>query len=138
MAARRDERGVFREEVQSVQRGSVEVAAAVIAAAASLSGDVDLGGDGARQLVGLQLPAAWTAASLTFAVSADGEAYVPLFWGGAEYTVEAAGGAAASSGVSLEPAAFASWPFVRVRSGTAAAPVNQAAERTLQALTRAV
>ena len=113
------------------------VQSAVIANGASLSDTVELG-DGVRQLVGIQMPAAWTAASLTFAVSFDGTTFVPLYWDGAEYTVAAAGGAAASLGVSLEPSAFAGWPFVRVRSGTAASAVNQAAERTLQVLTRAV
>lgn len=113
------------------------VQTAVIANAASLSDTIELGG-GVRQMVGLQMPAAWTAASVTFAVSHDDATFVPLYWNGAEYTVLAAGGAAASSGVSLEPAAFASWPFVRVRSGTAAAAVNQGAERTLRVLTRAV
>lgn len=109
----------------------------VIANASSLSSTVDLGG-GVRQMVGVQMPAAWTAASLTFAVSHDGTTFVPLYWNGAEYTILAAGGAAASSGVALEPAAFAGWPFVRIRSGTAASATNQTAERTLQALTRAV
>ena len=109
----------------------------VIASAASLSGTVQLQG-GRFQLVAIQMPAAWTAASLTFAVSFDGTTFVPLHWAGAEYTILAAGGAAASLGVSLEPSAFAGWPFVRVRSGTAATAVNQGAERTLQVLTRAV
>ena len=118
-------------------RGSIQVEEVAIANGESLSGTVDLGA-GARQLVGVQMPAAWTAASLTFAVSHDGTTFVPLYWDGAEYTVLAAGGAAASLGVSLEPSAFAGWPYVRVRSGTAGTPVNQGAERTLQVLTRAV
>ena len=111
--------------------------AAVIASGASLSGAIDLKA-GRRTLVALQMPATWTAASLTFAVSHDGTTYVPLYWDGGEYTIEAAGGAAASLGVSLEPSAFAGWPFVKVRSGTAASAVNQAAARTIQAVTRAV
>jgi hypothetical protein len=109
----------------------------VIAAAASVSSSINLAG-GRRQLVGIQMPAAWDAASLTFAVSADGVTFVPLHWDGAEYTILAAGGADASLGASLEPSAFAGWPFVRVRSGTVAVPVNQAAARTLVVLTRAV
>lgn len=108
---------------------------ATIASGASLSDAIHLD---ERQLVGIQMPAAWTAASLTFAVSADGVTFVPLYWDGAEYTIAAAGGAAASLGVSLEPSAFAGWPFVKVRSGTSGTPVNQGAERTLVVLTRAV
>ena len=120
-----------------ISGSNAEAQAAVIANGAALSGALDLDG-GARSLVGLQLPAAWTAASLTFAVSFDGTTFVPLYWDGAEYTIAAAGGAAASLGVSLEPSAFAGWPFVKVRSGTAGTPVNQGAERTIQAVTRAV
>jgi hypothetical protein len=119
-------------------KGSTVVQDVVIANGQSLSGTIALGAGGERQLVGLQMPAAWTAASLTFAVSFDGATFVPLYWDGAEYTILAAGGAAASLGVSLEPSAFAGWPFVRVRSGTSGTPVNQGAERTLKALTRAV
>lgn len=110
---------------------------AVIASGASLSGTIDLDA-GRRTLIGIQMPGTWTAASLTFAVSHDGTTFVPLYWDGGEYTIAAAGGAAASLGVSLDPSAFAGWPFVRVRSGTAGSPVNQGAERTLQVLTRAV
>jgi hypothetical protein len=108
----------------------------VIDSGASLSSVILV--DSARALLALQMPAAWTAASLTFAVSFDGTTFVPLYWDGEEYTILAAGGAAASLGVSLEPSAFAGWPFVRVRSGTSGTPVNQGAERTLKALTRAV
>ena len=108
----------------------------VIAAGASLSFSTPLAGR--FQLVAIQMPAAWDAASLTFAVSHDGTTFVPLHWAGAEYTILAAGGAAASLGVSLDPDAFMGWPVVRVRSGTSAAAVNQAAARTLKVLLRAI
>jgi hypothetical protein len=93
---------------------------------------------GTRQLAAIQMPAAWTDASLTFAVSADGTTYSPLYFAGSEYTVEAAGGAVASGGIALEPRVFAAWPYVKIRSGTAASAVNQGAARTLTVLTRAV
>lgn len=108
-----------------------------IANGESLSGALSLT-PGTRQLVALQMPAAWTAASLTFAVSADGTTYVPLYWDGAEYTILAAGGATTSTGVSLEPAAFAGWAYVKVRSGTSGSAVNQGAARSITVLTRAV
>jgi hypothetical protein len=127
----------FADGIVSI-KGRVTAGTVVIANGASLSGDVALGTGGERQLVGIQMPAAWTAASLTFAVSSDGVTFVPLYWDGAEYVIAAGGGAAASLGVSLEPSAFAGWPFVRVRSGTVGVPVNQGAERTLVVLTRAV
>jgi hypothetical protein len=110
---------------------------AVIANGASLSDAIELG-DGVRQVCGIQMPAAWTAASLTFAVSADGITYSPLYFDTGEYTVAAGAGAVASAGISLEPRAFAGWPYVKVRSGTAASAVNQGAARTLTVLTRAV
>ena len=110
---------------------------AVIASGASLTGSIDLDA-GRRTLIGIQMPAAWTTASLTFVVSHDNTTFVPLYWDGAEYTILAAGGAAASLGVSLEPSAFAGWPFVKVRSGTSGTAVNQGAARTLVVLTRAV
>ena len=109
----------------------------VIALNASLSNTVNCAG-GRSQVTGVQMPAAWTAASLTFAVSYDGTTFVPLHAGGAEYTILAAGGAAAGLGASFDPNVFAGWPFVRIRSGTSGAAVNQLAERTLMVLTRAV
>lgn len=109
----------------------------VIASGAALSGAINLQG-GLRQLVALQMPATWATADLTFDVSADGTTYGPLYWNGAEFTVEAAGGAVASAAISLDPAVFAGWPFVKVRSGTSGTPVNQGADRVVTALTREV
>ena len=112
-----------------------------IASGESLSGVVDLRGIhpvGAYQVVGFQMPSSWTSASVSFAVSSDGVTFVPLYWDGAEFVVNAGGGAVASGGVSVEPSAFAGWPFLKVRSGTAASAVNQAAERSVVVLTRVV
>jgi len=110
----------------------------VIASGEALSGVVGLRGAysplGRYQLVGLQFPSSWTTADVTFSVSADGSTFVPLYWNGNEYTV----GAAASTAVSIEPSALAGWPFVKVRSGTSGTPVNQAAERSIEVLTRVV
>ena len=115
--------------------GSNTAEDATIESGASLSGALNLGG---RSLVGLKMPAAWTAASLTFEVSQEDADYVPLYWNGAEYTIEAAGGADAGLGVSLEPAAFAGWNYVKIRSGTAGTPVNQGAQRVIKAISRVV
>jgi len=111
---------------------------AVIASGEALSGVVSTRGEydppATFQVIGLQFPSSWTAADVSFSVSADGSTFVPLFWNGNEYVV----GAAASTGVSLEPSALAGWPFVKVRSGTSGSPVNQAAERTVLVVTRRV
>lgn len=89
-----------------------------------------------RQLVGLQMPAAWTAAGLAFEVSADGVAFVPLYWNGSLYEIDAAGGAVVDAGVSLEPDATTAWPYARLVSGTHAVPVAQVAARSVVAFTR--
>ena len=114
----------------------VKTLKAVIASGASTSGTILV--SGARSIVGIQMPAAWTAASLTFDGSHDGTTFVPIHHGAGAYTITAAQGAAASLGVSLDKEAFAPWPYVRIRSGVIGTYVNQAAERTLQVLTRAV
>jgi len=112
----------------------IKVVSAVIANGASISGAIDTR---LRQLVGLQMPAAWSTASLTFDGSFDGTTYVPIHHGAGAYTINAAAGAAASLGVSLDPEAFAPWPYVKIRSGVIGTYVNQGAERTIQVLTRA-
>jgi hypothetical protein len=102
----------------------------------SLSAAIDLGA-GNRQLTGVIMPAAWTTASVTFAVSADGVTYHQLYYGAGVYTINAAAGAAAALAFSVDPNAFIGWPFVKIQSGTVASAVNQAAARTFTVLTRA-
>ena len=114
---------------------------ATIASGGSLSTVINLGEEynvGIYQVLGVQMPDAWTAASLTFSVSADGETYTPLYWNGELYEVDAAGGSAASLAVSLEPSAFAGWPYVKIRSGNNSVPVNQAADRELTVMLGAI
>ncbi len=90
-----------------------------------------------RQLVGLQMSAAWTAAALTFEGSFDGITFGVIHDGTAEFTVLAAGGAAALLCVSLVAAPFKPFPYVRIRSGVIGAYVNQGAARTIKAFTKA-
>src|SRR3712207_558724 len=79
-------------------------------------------------LVGIIMPAAWTAASLTFQVSDDGTTYRDFYSTSGEYS--------ASAGVDrqiiLSPNDWAGAQHVKVRSGTAGAPVNQGAQRVLK------
>ena len=114
----------------------VTVEDAVIPITTSTSNTIDTEG-GRRQIVGLQMPAAWTAASLTFDGSHDGTTFVPIHHGAGAYAITAAQGAAASLGVSLAKEAFAGWPYVRIRSGIIGAYVNQVAARTIKVLTSA-
>lgn len=103
-------------------------ATATIGAAASLSDEVDLAG---FPLVGVIMPAAWTAANLTFQVaSASGGTFVDLYDdAGNEVEVNAAASRGLAGGQWLEK--LAPWRFVKVRSGTTGTPVAQGAERVI-------
>lgn len=104
----------------------------VIANAASVSDVHDLGG---LVPVGLFIPAAWTAASITFLVSPDGTTYYDMFdAAGTEYAVIVA----VDRFIVLDPTAFSGIPFMKIRSGTKATPVNQGAARTIQLCLRDV
>ena len=80
-------------------------------------------------------PGTWTAAVLTFQVSYDsGVTYSNLLDEGTEYEVAAV----ASAAVSVNTQVFLGATNIKVRSGTAAAAVNQAAARTLSVIALAV
>jgi hypothetical protein len=97
---------------------------ATIANGESLSGAVDLGG---RKLVGIVMPASWTAASLTFQASPDGVTYYNVYDGATERAVVV--GASYYSMLNIGDWVGCRW--IKVRSGTAGSAVNQAAERAL-------
>lgn len=98
---------------------------ALIANGASLSGAIDMGG---RTLAGIQIPAAWTAADMTFMASFDGVNYFILRdQTGTEVQLTVAANY-------LIHTTLASWQgirYLKVRSGTSGAPVNQGADRTI-------
>jgi hypothetical protein len=108
---------------------------ASIANGASQSGVIDLEG---YRLVGLIMPATWTAASVTVlaAPTADGT-FVPVHLDeGTELTITADGSRAIGiSGTKAE--ALAMWRFLRLRSGTHASPVAQGAQRAIHLICRA-
>lgn len=72
------------------------------------------------------MPAAWTAASLTFQGSMDGVNFFDLFNdSGVEYEIPAL----VSQSIILNvPLTF---PYIKVRSGTTGTPVNQGAARSI-------
>ena len=87
------------------------------------------------RLFGIVMPAAWTAANLTFQASADGTTYSNMYNSdGTELTVTAS----TSRYIYLDPAIFASVQFLKIRSGTAGTPVNQEAARTIGLVLRSV
>lgn len=105
-----------------------------IASAASLSGAINLGG---RAPVGILMPAAWTAASLTFQASLDGVTFGNVYAPdptGVQAEVEHA--TDVDRWVTLFPDQFAGARYLKVRSGTAGTPANQGAERILTVVLR--
>lgn len=97
-----------------------------IANGASLSDAIRPNG---AAMVGIEMPATWTTANLTFQVSVDGTTYNNLYDStGTEVTVTAA----ASRYIQLNPASFEGFLYVKVRSGTSGTPVNQGGARTIK------
>lgn len=102
---------------------------ATIANGASLSDAIDI--EGARRIL-IQMPAAWDAANLTFQSSDEsGGTYQNLYdQGGTEITVTAA----AARSIGVNNPALLSARFLKIRSGTSGAAVNQTAERAIVVL----
>jgi len=97
---------------------------AVIAAGASLSAAVELGGHSVERII---MPAVWTAADLTFQFSDDGgTTFQNAYWDwGAEMVVDAA----VATTIELSPfVKLSNIDQLKVRSGTAGTPVLQVAE----------
>lgn len=104
---------------------------ATIANAASLSGACDLA---LQRLAGIQMPAAWTAASLSFQASYDGTNYFDLYdQAGNEITVTTS----TSRRVALNMGDYAGIRYIKVRSGPTGTPVAQGASRDLILITEA-
>jgi hypothetical protein len=104
---------------------------ATIANGASQSDIIDIK-DGA--ILVIECPAAWTAASLTFLGSQDGTTFGPVYGDdGTEVTIASANVVALR--VLVNKAVIeqlAGIRFLRIRSGTAGAPVNQGAARVFK------
>jgi len=108
---------------------------ATIATEESLSAEIDLGAG--RVLCGIDMPADWTAANLTFQASYNsGGTFDNLY---DQYGTEKTVTAAEDRFIPLDDPAF--WMGVRylkVRSGTAASAVAQGAERVIQLIVKPV
>lgn len=108
---------------------------AQIAINTALSAEVDIG---SKSLVGLVLPAAWIAAAggISLQTSVDGG----TTWNevttaaGAAYAI--AFTAAGSAYIAIDPTTLRGVVALKIRSGTAVAPVNQTAAVTLTLVTR--
>jgi hypothetical protein len=83
---------------------------------------------GAAVPTGIQMPAAWDAANITFQGSADGVTFYDVYdITGAEAVVVAA----AARYIPLGALDFNGMIYFKVRSGTTGAPVNQTAARAI-------
>lgn len=110
----------------------ITVVDATIAAGQSLSGPVAIG---PQTLVGIQMPATWTAAVLTFQVSLDGGAtWQENYDANGEVTFQAAAG----QYIAVDYAQWGGVAMLQVRSGTVGAPVNQTSAAVIGLVARTV
>lgn len=98
-----------------------------IANGTSLSGAVALSGS----IWSVLMPAAWTAADITFQGSIDGSNFFDLYDGGTEYQLSAGAGRMVQI---TKAQLFFALTHIKIRSGTAGTPVNQGADRALSVL----
>jgi hypothetical protein len=107
-------------------------AAALIAAGQSLSNGLNLG---SKVVCLIQMPAAWTAADITFQCSVDnGATWADLLdSSGSEIAITAP---SAGQLLSMDPSQFAGVVFLKVRSGHSAAAVNQVAAASVIIVSR--
>ncbi len=125
---------IGRLKVKHVKDNSIVNGTMTIAISQSLSstggdannGIIDLRG---KSLVGIQMPAVWTAAVLTFSASMDGGVtYNDLY---DDTMTERSISVVANRSITLDPTKFMGVTHLKFRSGTGAAAVNQAAARTI-------
>lgn len=102
---------------------------AIIPAGAALSAEVDLRNG---RLHRIDMPEAWTAASITLLGRSSEGPFRALYLETAEYVVTTA---AAGRSIVINPALAFGIRHLKVRSGVEGAPVNQLAERTLKLVT---
>lgn len=75
------------------------------------------------------MPSGWDAADITIQTSFDGTTYRDMYdAAGNEYTLNAD----ADRDIVLDPYAFVSVNYIKLRSGTSGTPVNQTADREIE------
>jgi hypothetical protein len=104
-----------------------------VANGASLSGSSGLL-EGAQRLLGIITDSAWDTNAVTFQGSVDGTNFFNLYKEGTEYSLA---GVVASTYQALDPVVFLGVRAVKVRSGTAAAAVNQTGDAVITLVTTA-
>lgn len=111
---------------QVVSAGLPSSVVAAITNGQSLSAAVEVQG----KLVGLIVPAAWTAAGLSFQGSIDGTNFFDIYDDGVERQIASAN-VAINRLLSLDLNDWLPVQWIKVRSGTAAVPVAQGALRNI-------
>jgi hypothetical protein len=87
-------------------------------------------------IVGIIMPATWTAADLTFQASLDGSTWYELVTtAGTAVSITAP---AAATWIAINPGDFVGVPWLKVRSGTLAAVVAQGGARSITIVSRNV
>ena len=104
-----------------------------IASGTSLSPGILLGD---KALCGIQFSAAWTAANLTFQISFDDGATWTDLYDDAGIETTMAPAAPAGKYLAIDASLFMGITMIKIRSGTTAAPVVQAADRALTVVSR--
>ena len=123
-------------EMTYARAGRIYNKTVTIADTTSLSDAADLGDE---TLCGVIVPSTWSTAAISFlAATTLTGTYYPLYSAsGAEVVTGSITGGTAVW-VALDPADFAGVRYLKVRSGTSAAAVNQSGGDTLTLVTRAV
>lgn len=111
------------------------IGTATIANGASLSDAVALGGN---VIVGIAMPASWTAAVLTFQGSLDGTNFFDLYTEQDTTRAEKKLQASASDLILIAPSSFAGLQAIKIRSGTTGAAVAQDGARALSVMQRSI
>ncbi len=112
--------------MSDINLGTIDL---VIPSGAALSNEVPLMG---KVIIGLQMPAAWDAANLTFLSGAVAGALGNVYDESAELTVQTAAGRFHA----LSADKWGGFRRIQLRSGTSATPVNQTAARTITVIVR--
>ncbi|HET8787010.1 MAG TPA: hypothetical protein VFM38_15355 [Candidatus Limnocylindrales bacterium] len=105
---------------------------ATIANGASLSDAIDLDG---QVIAAIVMPAAFTGTALTFQASADGVTYQNVYDDAGTELSASVGQAKVIVNKSILES-LAALRYVKIRSGSAASPTAEAADRTLTILTK--
>ncbi|MEP6587515.1 MAG: hypothetical protein ABJA84_02000 [Polaromonas sp.] len=123
--------GTFAEVIAAGANRSTVTA--TIANAASVSDVIDLT---TTALLGFVAPAAWTAAALNIEASPDNTTWAPAVIGSDSTAVSSWASVTAGNAYAVDAVSMLPFRYIRFRSGTSAAPVNQGASRAFVVITR--